>query len=272
MPTPSLVGDQARECQIFCEWSMIHCSLAALTHQLPQVAGSTSRPAPVSTAAEACASLYGPYSDSHVHQPPGWSALPSHTTTRPPCPPLESNVVKITAWCSQSRGAESCSRWAHDSLLSLQNGDSIPKWSSLFEVNSGKLRDELAHSWPWGLLKYAFPPVSLFVQSLCKIREDEEQVLLVAPYWPTRTWFAVFQLIVRTHSSEFQSRESEQQNALLPMVERQAQDNCGTFSTAGAARLTDVNKVDLLSREKSLVCCHVSVKQRKSDQTMADQM
>ncbi|KAL0180334.1 hypothetical protein M9458_025776, partial [Cirrhinus mrigala] len=23
--------------------------------------------------------------------------------------------------------------------------------------------------------------------TLCKIREDEEQVLLVAPYWPTRT-------------------------------------------------------------------------------------
>ncbi len=31
------------------------------------------------------------------------------------------------------------------------------------------------------------PPVSLLAQTLCKIREDEEQVLLVAPYWPTRT-------------------------------------------------------------------------------------
>ncbi|KAI2643782.1 ORF V: Enzymatic polyprotein [Labeo rohita] len=37
--------------------------------------------------------------------------------------------------------------------------------------------------------KYAFPPVSLLAQTLCKIREEEEQVLLVAPYWPTRTWF-----------------------------------------------------------------------------------
>ncbi|KAI2649329.1 ORF V: Enzymatic polyprotein [Labeo rohita] len=45
-----------------------------------------------------------------------------------------------------------------------------------------------AHSWPPGP-KYAFPPVSLLAQTLCKIREDEEQVLLVAPYWPTRTWF-----------------------------------------------------------------------------------
>ncbi|KAL0162049.1 hypothetical protein M9458_041445, partial [Cirrhinus mrigala] len=47
-------------------------------------------------------------------------------------------------------------------------------------------RDALAHSWPPGP-KYAFPPVSLLAQTLCKIREDEEQVLLVAPYWPTWT-------------------------------------------------------------------------------------
>ncbi len=37
--------------------------------------------------------------------------------------------------------------------------------------------------------KYAFPPVSLLAQTLCKLREDEEQVLLVAPHWPTQTWF-----------------------------------------------------------------------------------
>ncbi|KAL0160989.1 hypothetical protein M9458_044714, partial [Cirrhinus mrigala] len=40
-------------------------------------------------------------------------------------------------------------------------------------------RDALAHSWPLG--------PNLLAQTLCKIREDEEQVLLVAPYWPTRT-------------------------------------------------------------------------------------
>ncbi|KAI2667881.1 ORF V: Enzymatic polyprotein [Labeo rohita] len=55
---------------------------------------------------------------------------------------------------------------------------------SLDEASLG--RDALAHSWPPGP-KYAFPPVSLLAQTLCKIREDEEQVLLVAPYWPTRT-------------------------------------------------------------------------------------
>ncbi len=57
-----------------------------------------------------------------------------------------------------------------------------------YSLTEGTLgTDALAHSWPRGLCKYAFPPVSLLAQTLCKIREDEEQILLVAPYWPTRT-------------------------------------------------------------------------------------
>ncbi len=59
-----------------------------------------------------------------------------------------------------------------------------------FSLSEGTLgTDALACSWPRGLRKYAFPPVSLLAQTLCKVREDEEQVLLVAPYWPNRTWF-----------------------------------------------------------------------------------
>ncbi len=59
-----------------------------------------------------------------------------------------------------------------------------------FSLTEGPLGiDALAHSWPRALRKYAFPPVSLLAQTLCKLREDEEQVLLVAPHWPTRTWF-----------------------------------------------------------------------------------
>ncbi len=66
-----------------------------------------------------------------------------------------------------------------------------------FSLTEGTLgTDALAHSWPRGLRKYAFPPVSLLAQTLCKIREDEEQVLLVALYWPTRTWFPELMLLV----------------------------------------------------------------------------
>ncbi len=52
-----------------------------------------------------------------------------------------------------------------------------------YSLTGGTLfTDALAHSWIRGLRKYVFPPVSLFAQTLCKVREDKEQVLLVAPY------------------------------------------------------------------------------------------
>ncbi len=69
------------------------------------------------------------------------------------------------------------------------------QWS--YSLTEGTLgMDALAHSWPQGLHKYAFPPVSLLAQTLCKIREEEEQILLVAPYWPTRTLFPELMLLV----------------------------------------------------------------------------
>ncbi len=38
-----------------------------------------------------------------------------------------------------------------------------------YSLTDGTLgTDALAHSWPWGLRKYAFPPVSLLAQTLCK--------------------------------------------------------------------------------------------------------
>ncbi len=65
-----------------------------------------------------------------------------------------------------------------------------------YSLSGGTLgTDALAHSWPRGLRKYAFPPVSLLAQTLCKVREDEERVLLVAPYWPNRTWFPELMLL-----------------------------------------------------------------------------
>ncbi len=47
-----------------------------------------------------------------------------------------------------------------------------------------------------GPLQVCISPVSLLAQTLCKIREDEEQILLVAPYWATRTWFSELMLFV----------------------------------------------------------------------------
>lgn len=57
--------------------------------------------------------------------------------------------------------------------------------------------DTLAHQWPARLL-YAFPPIALLPLCLEKIRQDRATVLLVAPHWPKRAWFAsLIQLLCR---------------------------------------------------------------------------
>ncbi len=48
--------------------------------------------------------------------------------------------------------------------------------------------DALAHSWP-KVHKYAFPPMKLLPLVLCKIREEKESILLVAPKGPNKLWF-----------------------------------------------------------------------------------
>ncbi len=77
------------------------------------------------------------------------------------------------------------------------SGDSIPRRFSWFGDDSlpvvllptqgnarhGCTGTQLAP----GPVQICASPVSLLAQTMCKIREDEEQVLLVAPYWPNRT-------------------------------------------------------------------------------------
>ncbi len=47
--------------------------------------------------------------------------------------------------------------------------------------------------------KYALPPVSLIAQTLCKVRQDREQILFVAPYWPNQTWFSELVLLASAY-------------------------------------------------------------------------
>ncbi len=87
-----------------------------------------------------------------------------------------------------------CFGFAQVDLFASPETSHFQLFYSLTEGTLGT--DALAHSWPRGLLKYVSNPVSLLAQTLCKIREDEEQVLFMAPYWPTRTWFPELMLLV----------------------------------------------------------------------------
>ncbi len=187
---------------------------AAVAYQLPRVAGSMACSAPLQNAAtrEAYTGPLGQHCDRCVHQ----SGLRSRR--------MSQLARHLLLWSQKhlrslravhvpgelNRAADELSRqhalpgeWRlHPEVLQLiwrRFGDAqVDLFASpdtshcqlFFSLSEGTLgTDALACSWPRGLRKYAFPPVSLLAQTLCKVREDEEQVLLVAPYWPNRTWF-----------------------------------------------------------------------------------
>lgn len=60
-----------------------------------------------------------------------------------------------------------------------------------------KKRDALAHIWP-NLLPYAFPSVSMLPQVIERIWDSKCLVLLIAPLWPSRTWFPELVELLKT--------------------------------------------------------------------------
>ncbi len=161
----------------------------ALAHQLPKAVGSASSltAVPATAVGQACVSPHGQHCGCLVHQPVGRSHRMSQLT--PPSPPLESHAVQVTARCSHPREAQSCGRRALMTAhiprrVATPSRDDPADLESIRGSSSGPV------CFPRVLpLPAVFPPVSLLAQTLCKLREDEEQVLLVAPHWPTRTWF-----------------------------------------------------------------------------------
>ncbi len=195
---------------------------AAVAYQLPRVAGSMACSAPLQNAAtrEAYTGPLGQHCDRCVHQPPGglrsrrMSQLARHLLLWSQKHLRSLRAVHVPG--ELNRAADELSRqhalpgeWRlHPEVLQLiwrRFGDAqVDLFASpdtshcqlFFSLSEGTLgTDALACSWPRGLRKYAFPPVSLLAQTLCKVREDEEQVLLVAPYWPNRTWFPELMLL-----------------------------------------------------------------------------
>ncbi|XP_058865945.1 uncharacterized protein LOC131708048 [Acipenser ruthenus] len=64
-----------------------------------------------------------------------------------------------------------------------------PLWYTLCHSGGPLGVDTLAHVWPKAFL-YAFPPIPLLPAFLEKVWSEKASVLLVAPRWPRRIWFA----------------------------------------------------------------------------------
>ena len=63
-----------------------------------------------------------------------------------------------------------------------------PLWFSLSQPAPLGL-DAMVHPWPRSRL-YAFPPIALLPGVLERVRRDGLSLLLIAPFWPARVWFA----------------------------------------------------------------------------------
>ncbi|KAL0152350.1 hypothetical protein M9458_052073 [Cirrhinus mrigala] len=107
----------------------------------------------------------------HIVHIPGDLNCAANQLSRPPTHPGEWRLHPQTVQLIWSRFGE-----AQIDLFASPESSHCQLYYSLSEAPLG--RDALAHSWP--------PGPNLLAQTLCKIREDGEQVLLVAPYWPTR--------------------------------------------------------------------------------------
>lgn len=73
-------------------------------------------------------------------------------------------------------------------LFACQNSTHCPLWYSLTHPAPLGL-DAMVQTWP-RLRLYAFPPIALLPGVLERVRQGGYNLLLVAPYWPTRVWFS----------------------------------------------------------------------------------
>uniref|UniRef100_A0A2D4J0A8 ribonuclease H n=1 Tax=Micrurus lemniscatus lemniscatus TaxID=129467 RepID=A0A2D4J0A8_MICLE len=65
----------------------------------------------------------------------------------------------------------------------------LPRFVSRFPAPGAENVNALRCRWPHELL-YAFPPLPIIPQVIRRILEEEAEVILVAPFWPRRPWFA----------------------------------------------------------------------------------
>ena len=82
-------------------------------------------------------------------------------------------------------------------LFATEESTHCPLWFSLAEETSPLGQDALAHDWPESLL-YAFPPIPLIHQVLQRVLQQGHSLLLVAPFWPGRTWFPLLHRLYRS--------------------------------------------------------------------------
>ncbi|KAL0168522.1 hypothetical protein M9458_036744, partial [Cirrhinus mrigala] len=160
-----------------------------------------------------CCQTFGPWSDPSFLRCPGmlWCSWMPRPRAGGPC-----TMGKQFRVCGRDLNSDFFGA-AQIDLFASPDSTHCQLFYSLTECTLST--DALAHGWPQGLRKYAFPPVSLLAQTLCKVREDGEQVLLVAILAQPDLVFGTYaphDSPSLAHSSEEGSAFSETGHSLAP--------------------------------------------------------
>ncbi len=73
-------------------------------------------------------------------------------------------------------------------LFASQESSQCQLWFSLSSPTTLGI-DAFAHPWP-NVMLYAFPPIKLIPAVLCRVKVSSARLLLIAPFWPSQTWFS----------------------------------------------------------------------------------
>ncbi|XP_070607583.1 uncharacterized protein [Erythrolamprus reginae] len=77
-------------------------------------------------------------------------------------------------------------------LFATEANAHLPRFFSRFPSPGAEAINALRSPWPPGLL-YAFPPIPILPDVIHKVLSERARVILIAPHWPRRPWFADLQ-------------------------------------------------------------------------------
>ncbi len=128
-------------------------------------------------------------------------------------------------------------------LFASQESSQCPLWFSLsFPTTLGI--NAFAHPWP-NVSLYAFPPIKLIPAVLCRVKVSSARLLLIAPFWPSQTWFSELNpLLYRPRFGD-----SDQAGLTVPASGQDLASSTGALEVVGMAHTGPRAVIDGLSAE-----------------------
>ncbi len=104
--------------------------------------------------------------------------------------------------------------------------------------------DAFTHPWP-NVSLYAFPPIKLIPAVLCRVKVSGARLLLIAPFWPSQTWFSELTPLLYRPSLG----DSDQAGLTVPASGQDLASSAGALEVMGMAHTGPRAVIDSLPAE-----------------------